>query len=65
MKVPLTSPAFLHIDLCFDGHVCKSIVFDCEMSVFCYRIFAMVLRHVCSLQIRVFSVDCSVYEARM
>ena len=34
MKVLLTNPAFLHADLCFDSHFCKSIVFYWEMNVF-------------------------------
>ena len=36
---------FTYIDLRFCCHFCKSIVFYCEMDVFLYRIFAMLLRH--------------------
>jgi len=45
MKVMLTIPAYLHQDMRFERHICKSIVFYCNMNVFFICIFAMVLRH--------------------
>ena len=47
MKVMLTKPTYLHEDLGFERHICKSIVFYCNMCVCLFdRIFMMVLRDV-------------------
>ena len=43
MKVLLTMPAYLQVDLRFGRHNCKSIDFYCQMDVFFVCIFTTVL----------------------
>ena len=43
MKVLLTKPAYLQVDLRFERHNCKSIDFYCKMDVFFVCIFTTVL----------------------